>query len=107
MIIQKAALSKGSILKRLFSFTQWFRFPEKWKGGRLEKWSLYWEGLYLDYKSVAKDIVEEAKVKPKKAVLISSGLGLLFGAVKSNPGERSFYDHLISCITDLAMVADP
>ncbi|XP_035218537.1 mitochondrial import inner membrane translocase subunit Tim29-like [Stegodyphus dumicola] len=32
---------------------------------------------------------------------------MLFAALKSNPGERSFYDQLISCITDLAMVADP
>ncbi|XP_071038874.1 mitochondrial import inner membrane translocase subunit Tim29 isoform X2 [Parasteatoda tepidariorum] len=53
------------------------------------------------------DTVQESSAKPRKAFIITSGLGLLLAAMKMNPDEQSFYDRQLQCITELSMVGDP
>ncbi|KAG8197065.1 hypothetical protein JTE90_004332 [Oedothorax gibbosus] len=103
----KRLLGIKELIKRRFSLLgERFQLPEKYKGGRIERWSLYWQGMFMDYKCVAVDVIQEAKDRPFKAILISSGLGILYTALKTNPDEQSFNDHLTHNISDLSLVAD-
>ena len=49
--------------------------PEKWKGGRVERFAEYWKGVFRDYKDAFVEVKEGAKAKPVKAALISSAFG--------------------------------
>ena len=44
-----------------------FGLPEKWKGGRIEKYVNYWKGVARDYKESTKDIIVGSRNKPFKA----------------------------------------
>ncbi|XP_054715174.1 mitochondrial import inner membrane translocase subunit Tim29-like [Uloborus diversus] len=104
----RAIAKFGEIVSKRFSLLQEkLKLPEKWKGGRVEQWSLFWQGMFLDYKTVATDVIQGAKNRPHKAVLVASGLGVLFTALKTNPDEQSFYDQILNCVCILAMVGDP
>lgn len=53
--------------------------PEKWKGGRIERWANFWKNLAIDYKEAGMDIVQGAKDKPLKAAVYTSlGLSALY-----------------------------
>lgn len=99
--IKQQALSKFKL------FNQKLQLPEKWKGGRIEKWSIFWQSLFLDYRTVAEDTIKSVKTKPVKALFITSGLGLMIAAMQNNPDEAAFYDQLIQSTNTLVMVGEP
>ncbi|XP_064476367.1 mitochondrial import inner membrane translocase subunit Tim29-like [Ornithodoros turicata] len=82
------------------------RIAEKYKGGRLEKFSLYWKSLGEDYNAAVKDIIDDAKKRPMKAAFLMSGLALLGYAVKSNPNEHSFMNQVATASNDLLLLSD-
>ncbi|GBN19536.1 hypothetical protein AVEN_10001-1 [Araneus ventricosus] len=67
----------------------------------------FWLAMIADYKSVGMDVINGAKERPKKAVLIASGLGVMFGALITNPDKHSFYDQHAKNSSALIVVSDP
>jgi len=77
---------------------QYLVLPERYRGGRVERWAEYWKGLYADYRNVAVDTYADCKNRPFRTSVIASGLGFLYYAAKTNPDERSFRDrYLLNC----------
>lgn len=102
-----ARISANVTLKqRLVNLWSRIKLPEKYKGGRLEKIGLYWKTLCEDYRIATRDIIEDAKNKPKKAAAVLCGLGLLGYAVKTNPDEQSFINEVASSANALLLLSD-
>lgn len=83
-----------------------FVFPERFKGTFLEKWSNYWKSLYIDYKSMVTDLKTEVHENPRKAILVSSGLVILWQLARNNPDETDFKQTLRSYSNQLMLVGD-
>ncbi|XP_046566674.1 mitochondrial import inner membrane translocase subunit Tim29-like [Haliotis rubra] len=82
-------------------------FPEKLKGGRIEKIADYFNMIFQDYKTVVVETIQDIKKYPmKSSIYISTlaGLGLLY---KTNPSETSFRTRLIHSSQDLLLVGEP
>ncbi|GAB1603131.1 mitochondrial import inner membrane translocase subunit Tim29-like [Argonauta hians] len=82
-------------------------FPEKLKGGRIEKIADYFHNIYSDYKLVAVETVQSMRERPVKAsayVSLISAVGLL---IKSNPNENSFLMEIMENANKLALVGQP
>lgn len=70
-----------------------------------ERWMTYWKGVWSDYTTVAKDVVEDARLRPAKAVVMAlTAVAASYCAV-CNPDEKSFADQLLSSSADLGMVS--
>lgn len=77
--------------------------PEK-KEALMEKWKTYWKGVWRDYTTVAKEVVEDAKNRPLKATAILSTFSAATYCAIHNPDETSFTDQLLSSSAELGMV---
>ena len=53
------------------------QFPERLKGGRLERWKDYWLGVATDYRDALVEMGQSARKKPVKASIVVSLLGRL------------------------------
>jgi hypothetical protein len=51
------------------------QFPERLKGGRLERWKNYWLGVATDYKEALVEAGQAARKRPARATFILSLLG--------------------------------
>ncbi|XP_067120621.1 uncharacterized protein [Centruroides vittatus] len=83
-----------------------FKLPEKYKGGRIERWAEFWKVLFQDYKQVADDIVNESRTKPVKTLTIFGGIGLTAYAIKTNPDETDFRNQLLQYTNDIMILND-
>lgn len=82
------------------------RVPDKIRNGRLRSFFDFFANSYFDYTSVGKEVIEEGRRRPRKAIVIGSGLLSLYTAFKSNPDEMSFHDQLVSSYVEMGLV-DP
>jgi len=80
-------------------------FPDKFKGGIIEKWKDYCVGLVRDYKVTFQEIGALRK-KPVKASIIITTLGSTAYCVKTNPTERDYKVNFMHCGLDLLEVSD-
>ncbi|XP_029640872.1 mitochondrial import inner membrane translocase subunit Tim29 [Octopus sinensis] len=79
-------------------------FPEKLKGGRIEKIGNYFHNIYSDYKVVAIETAESMREKPLKASAYITFLSAIGFLIKSNPNENSFTYSLMESANRLALV---
>ncbi|XP_055950245.1 mitochondrial import inner membrane translocase subunit Tim29-like [Argiope bruennichi] len=105
MLVRRILTFPQTLIKRVVMIKQKINQAEE--GTRLHRWREFWLALIADYKSVGMDVIQGSKERPKKAVLITSGLGIMFGALITNPDEQSFYDQHIKNSSTLVMVTDP
>lgn len=90
----RSKLNNSQHLLKSSETFQRFKFPERLKGGIMEKWANYWKQLYFDYKEVALDVGREAKQKPLKTTFYGLLSGSTYLCVKNNPDETSFISQL-------------
>ena len=83
-----------------------FGLPEKWKGGRIEKYVNYWKGVARDYKESTNDILVGSKNRPFKAMAYSSTLLTLYYLQKTRPNEQSFRDAYVLMHHDLTLLPE-
>lgn len=62
--------------------------------------------LLTDYKIAGSEIIEDGRQKPRKTIIVLTGLASLFAAMKTNPDEYSFQDQLVLHTDELAMLSD-
>jgi len=105
-VVNRVAKAREYISAKLLQASERLTLPDKYKGGRLEKWGNYWQGVYADYREVARDVVTDARQKPYKAMAITAGLGLLTCSLKTNPDEESFRDNLLNSSNSLLLLDD-
>lgn len=82
------------------------KLPERWKGGRIEKWGNYWMGVMQDYKEVGVDVVQTSRKKPLKAAFYYSLIGGYIYAFNNNPNELEFQDSLQKYMNESAMLSE-
>jgi len=82
------------------------QFPERLKGGRLEKWKNYWLGVGIDYREASLELVEMAKGKPVKAAIFGATTVFMGYCVKTNPNEQDYRDNFINNGLDLMQLSD-
>ena len=78
--------------------------PDKWKGGRVERFWNFWANLARDYKEATLDIGKWAQQKPLKATVWSGIAGAVLYANATNPNERAFHDFMVCVNQDVLMV---
>jgi hypothetical protein len=63
-----AGLQKGSAVRLP-------RFPDRLKGGRIERWKNYWLGVATDYREALLEMGQGARQRPLRASVIVSLIG--------------------------------
>jgi hypothetical protein len=81
-------------------------FPEKWKGGRIEKFFNYWKNVGFDYKEATNDVINGCKNRPLKATFYASIGFSMWYLNRTNPNEHHFNDTLIRVNHELTLVPD-
>ncbi|XP_071118872.1 mitochondrial import inner membrane translocase subunit Tim29-like [Haliotis cracherodii] len=82
-------------------------FPEKLKGGRIEKIGDYFNMIFQDYKTVVVETIQDIKKQPVKSSFYISTLAGLGWLYKTNPSETSFRTQLIHSSQDLLLIGEP
>lgn len=85
---------RGPINNLSAKFTERFTLPERFKGTIVEKWSLYWKNLCIDYKEVIVDTGRKMKTKPIKTGILSCIAGSLYYCGTQNPDFEAFNEQL-------------
>ncbi|XP_023340788.1 mitochondrial import inner membrane translocase subunit Tim29 [Eurytemora carolleeae] len=81
-------------------------FPEKLKGGRIEKWKTYWMGVVSDYKEACLEVKQMCTSRPyRTAVLASTGVFLGY-CVKTNPTEQDYKTNFMENGLELGQISD-
>ncbi len=80
--------------------------PDKWRGGRIERFTNYWKGVARDYKEAGEEIVQGCQKRPLKAATLSSVLGALGFAAATNPDERDYNARFVENCLELMCVPD-
>jgi hypothetical protein len=101
-----AGRSSASLSIRLRVLLSSIRIPVKIRNGRMKRVFDFYETILDDYYNVAKDVIRDAKDRPIKAAIVTSGIVTAAVAYKTNPDERCFTDQIISYVHDMGMV-DP
>lgn len=73
-----------------------FEIPERFKGTLVEKWMLYWKGLFNDYRDVFLNVGKQIKEKPIRASIYGALGGSAVYSFKHNPSETDFIEQLRS-----------
>jgi len=90
----------GAILKSKLTL------PQRFKGGRIEKFTDYMKIVINDYKQVGIDVIQDARDKPFKACVIGS-IGCFFiYLLKTNPNENDFIHQLTSSHNNLSEISE-
>lgn len=102
--------TNSSFLKTRFNAFQSrvnsFEVPERFKGTVVEKWLLYWKGLYIDYRDVFINVGKQMKEKPVRASLYSTLGASAVYSFKHNPSETDLIEQLRVYNTQM-MLVDP
>ncbi|XP_059082884.1 mitochondrial import inner membrane translocase subunit Tim29-like [Tigriopus californicus] len=80
--------------------------PEKWKGGRVEKLAHYLANVARDYSESFQELYKGALNRPRKALVISSTLGLGYYMYHHNPNERTFRDVYLRHNFDISLLGE-
>ena len=80
--------------------------PEKYKGGRIEKFYNYWKNVCIDYKESTFEIINGARDRPGKAFIYGL-LGSSFLYLNhQRPSEQDFLDNQIRIHHELTVIPD-
>ncbi|XP_013183698.1 mitochondrial import inner membrane translocase subunit Tim29 [Amyelois transitella] len=82
------------------------KFPEKFKGTFLEKWSNYWKNLFIDYRQALQDLRSDIQDEPRKALIWTTTLASIYALAKNNPTELDFQDNLKRITNEVALVSE-
>lgn len=83
-----------------------FSLPEKWRGGRIERYVKFWENVATDYKEATLEIIEGCRTRPLKAFAYATlGSGLVY-LNKTRPSELDFKESCVKFHHDLTLVGD-
>jgi len=86
---------------------RWYpEFPEKWKGGRIEKWKDYWLGVGRDYKEATREVITNSQAKPIKTICFLGTAGFLGYCMKTNPDVRDYQSNFTQNGLDLLLISD-
>jgi len=91
---------------KLVSVPRFFQFPDRFKGGRIEKWKNYWNGVGRDYKEAAEEMITSAKQSPVRSTIILGLTGFAGYCNKTNPTLEEYRTHFVENNLDLLQVSD-
>ena len=94
------------MFKKAVPLAERFALPEKWKGGRIEKYVNYWKSVATDYSEATQDIIKGAKNKPLKATIYSTTALSLFYLSKTKPNEHNFRDAYVRMHHELTLLPE-
>lgn len=83
-----------------------FSLPDKFKGGRIERFINFCKNVATDYKEATHDIIKGAKNKPFKATVYGSTAMTLYYLSLTRPNEQSFRDAYIRMHHDLTILPE-
>jgi len=87
--------------------TRWLpEFPERLKGGRIEKWKNYWVGVKRDYIEATEDVIKSSKESPVKTTIILGISGFLGYCAKTNPTLEDYKMNYLDNSLDILQVND-
>lgn len=92
-------------LKRLFN-SSLPTFPEKLRGGSIEKAVDYLKLVYSDYRTVFFDVLKESREKPLKACLYGGSILTSYYLWRTNPDFNDFEQQLINAHNDLVITPE-
>jgi len=99
MSVFRASLSKFKSLKGP-------TFPEKLKGGRIERWKNYWCGVGIDYREAFREVGGMSKRNPVKTSIYATAAVFWGYCVKTNPTELDYRINFLHNGLDLIQVSD-
>lgn len=99
-----ASISRVSNLLNQVSKIRVPELPERIRNGKLKSFFDFFVNSYMDYTSVGKEIIQDARNRPLKACAIGSGLFTLYIAFKTNPNETIFHDQLVTTYVEMGLV---
>jgi len=79
--------------------------PEKWKGGRTERFVNFWRNLFRDYAEACQDIGTACRARPLKAGIYGSAAAFALYANHNNPDLRSFYEQHVVNHQELTLIS--
>ncbi len=80
--------------------------PDKWRGGRTEKFVNYWRNVARDYAEAAQETREICRRRPRRAAAAAMAAAATMVAAATNPDERDFEDAFVSHGQELACTPD-
>lgn len=83
-----------------------FTLPDKYKGGTVEKWALYWRQLARDYGEVFVSIVRFGRTHPVRSALYGAAGAGVYQCVERNPTEVDYVRELRQRTGDVVQVAE-
>jgi hypothetical protein len=90
----------------LQSYESELQLPEKWRGGRVERWFGFWKQLAADYKQAAVDAVQDCRDRPYRSGLFATLAGSMYVLGRTNPSYNGFEDNLLTWQSDMCTVGD-
>lgn len=52
-----------------------YEMPKRFKGTIVERWGYYWKNVYIDYREVVVDTINDCKARPIRASIFATVLG--------------------------------
>lgn len=81
-----------------------FTLPERFKGTVVEKWAIYWKGLFSDYGEVLSNLAKDAVKNPKKSAIYGTIGYALYASGENNPDEEALVYALRHYNNNMVMV---
>lgn len=83
------------------------QLPEKWKGGRTERWFNFWKQLAADYRQAGADAVQDCRDRPVRTAVYAMLAASTYALMRTNPQYNAFEDSLLSWQSDMCTVGSP
>lgn len=90
----------------VFSRLSNIQLPQRLRGGMIEKGLTYWKNIFIDYKMVFEETIQDMRNRPVRASIIGAILVSMGYAAKHNPKESDYVDQLIETNNKLARVPE-
>lgn len=72
-----------------------YEMPKRFKGTIVERWGYYWKNVYIDYREVVVDTINDCKARPIRASIFATVLGSAYYLCKHNPDEETYRNDLL------------
>jgi len=103
-----AATSRNgrSLMAKISARVPDLSLPEKYQGGRIEKYYNFWKNLILDYQTCCQDIVVSVKEKPYRSAF--AGATALTSAyfIRNNPDDQCFRDEYLEFSNQIGLLPE-